>query len=62
MGALEQADTQALGLEAAGAIVGLLDAQVALDAWQVQFAHVDREWHAIDLAVAGLAVEQRKAC
>ncbi|MNG05844.1 hypothetical protein D3C84_890570 [compost metagenome] len=61
MCALEQADAQTFGLEAAGAVVRLFSAQVALDARQVQFTHVHCERHAVDLAVAGSAIEQGKA-
>ncbi|VVN56336.1 hypothetical protein PS684_02379 [Pseudomonas fluorescens] len=38
----------------------MLDAQIALDARLVELAHVHGERHAIDLAFAGLAIEQRQ--
>ncbi|KRP67191.1 hypothetical protein SAMN04490197_2234 [Pseudomonas orientalis] len=56
--ALEQAHTQPLGLEAACAVIGLLDPQITLDAFSVQFAHVHREGNAVDLAVPRLVAEK----
>ncbi|MNH24886.1 hypothetical protein D3C79_848430 [compost metagenome] len=58
MRALEQAHSQPLGLEAAGAVQRLFRRHIAFHSLPVQFAQGHGKRHAVHLAVPGGAVQQ----